>query len=126
MKHIFFICNLFRFIKRISFSFKDYSLIDNEIDENTLLYIDPPYLITLGSYNDGKRGFNGWNEKEEQRLISFIDKVKNKDCRILISNVLDYKGESNQLLYQWIKENNVLIVPIPVRKRKEVLICLNI
>lgn len=24
------------------------------------LYADPPYLISCGSYNDGKRGFNGW------------------------------------------------------------------
>ncbi|MDD6639719.1 MAG: hypothetical protein PUE66_01785 [Erysipelotrichaceae bacterium] len=36
------------------------------IDENCLVYIDPPYLITLGSYNDGKRGVNGWGDNEEK------------------------------------------------------------
>ena len=29
----------------------------NEIDKNTITYLDPPYRLTTGSYNDGKRGF---------------------------------------------------------------------
>lgn len=33
----------------------DYS----DFDEYDLLYFDPPYLASVGNYNDGKRGFEG-------------------------------------------------------------------
>ena len=56
--------------KDIFFFSQDYSKLIDKIDNKCLVYIDPPYLITLGSYNDGKRGFNGWNESEEIRLLN--------------------------------------------------------
>lgn len=98
-----------------------YDLID-AIDSDSLVYIDPPYLITLGSYNDGKRGFNGWNTSEELRLISFIDKIKSRGCRIVLSNMLEYKGNVNICLQDWVKINNPIVKHINVRGRNEVLI----
>ncbi len=106
----------------VSFQSKDFSEYSKLIDNNCLVYIDPPYLITLGSYNDGKRGFNGWNEKEEQRLISFLNEIKIKGCKILLSNILNYKGKENIYLKNWISENNAKIINIKVRGREEVLI----
>ncbi len=32
---------------------------------NDFVYCDPPYLITIGTYNDGKRGFSGWGKTQE-------------------------------------------------------------
>ena len=106
----------------VSFQSKDFSEYSKLIDSNCLVYIDPPYLITLGSYNDGKRGFNGWNEKEEQRLISFLNEIKIKGCKILLSNILNYKGKENIYLKNWISENDARIINIKVRGREEVLI----
>ncbi len=100
----------------------DYEYLENLIDQNCLVYIDPPYLITLGSYNDGKRGFNGWNETEEKRLISFLEKIKEKNCKIIISNILEYKNNTNTFLQKWITDNNVTAITIPYRKRNEVLL----
>ncbi len=91
------------------------------IDTNTLVYIDPPYLITLGSYNDGKRGFNGWNENEEERLLHFIDQCYEQGAKIVLSNILEYKGLSNNLLKKWLLRNNAEIVNIPIRGRNEIL-----
>ena len=54
-----------KFIERlhkidIVFDNKDFRDIDfSDADENDLVYFDPPYLITCGNYNDGKRGFKG-------------------------------------------------------------------
>jgi len=48
--------------QNISFFSEDYEKYLETINDNDFVYLDPPYLITLGSYNDGKRGFNGWNE----------------------------------------------------------------
>ena len=106
----------------VSFQSKDFSEFVSFVDENCLVYIDPPYLITLGSYNDGKRGFKGWNEIEEQRLIDFLDIIKSKKCKILISNILDYKGKENIYLKKWIKDNDALVKNIKVRGREEVLV----
>ena len=115
-----------RKIKEIKLTFynKTYEELLNKINKNTLVYFDPPYLITLGSYNDGKRGFKGWNNEEEKKLIEFFDLLIKKKCKIVISNILFYKGKENVLLNKWIanNKNHLKIIDIEIRKRKEVLI----
>lgn len=41
--------------------------------ENDFVYCDPPYLITTGTYNDGKRGFKGWGKKQEYQYINYFE-----------------------------------------------------
>lgn len=106
----------------IEFYSMDFEKIESIVDKDSLVYIDPPYLITLGSYNDGKRGFNGWNDKQEERLIDFIDRIKTKNCKILISNILDYKGKENHRLKKWIADNHPNVNKITIRGREEVLV----
>ena len=45
--------------------FKEYL---SNLDKDTVFYFDPPYFITSATYNDGKRGFIGWNADEETNL----------------------------------------------------------
>ena len=94
----------------------------NDLIENAVVYFDPPYLITLGSYNDGKRGFKGWNEYEETKMIDFLNTLINKKCKIIISNILDYKGQENKFLKKWIELNKPMVEKITIRGREEVLI----
>ena len=42
---------------------------DSLTSKDLICYCDPPYLITTASYNDGKRGFKGWNEELELNLL---------------------------------------------------------
>lgn len=113
-----------RKIKEINVEFLslDYEELFEIIDHDTLVYIDPPYLVTLGSYNDGKRGFNGWNKDEEERLITFLDRLKLKGCKLIISNVLDYKDRENKILKKWILENDASLSKRLIRGREEVII----
>ena len=59
--------NLNKFIKRLQsretlFTTKNFDEIDfSFLNQNDFVYCDPPYLITTGTYNDGKRGFTGWD-----------------------------------------------------------------
>lgn len=108
--------------KDVDFYSKDYEDLINKIDKDTLIYIDPPYLITLGSYNDGKRGFVGWNEEEEERLLDFIDTIKERGCKIVISNILNYRGKQNSVLKKWINDNEAETVSITTRGRQEVIV----
>ena len=91
------------------------------IDADTLVYADPPYLITLGSYNDGKRGFNGWNESEEIRFLRFLNQCLERGAKVVISNILEYKGLKNELLADWLQKHNAQMIHIPIRGRNEIL-----
>ncbi len=75
------------------------------LDASDFVYCDPPYLITNGTYNDGKRGFTGWNKEQEYSLLEILDGLNKKRIKFALSNVLEHKGKSNQILKEWLKKN---------------------
>ena len=89
---------------------EDFETLENYINRDTFFYCDPPYLITLGSYNDGKRGFNGWNEEHEIRLLNFLDRIDRANGRFMLSNVIDYNDKENIILKRWLARNPQYIV----------------
>lgn len=88
---------------------------DNNFDEfdykklssKDFVYCDPPYLITTGTYNDGKRGFTGWSEKEELKLLEILDALNKENIRFGLSNVIEHKGKENIILKKWLERNSV-------------------
>jgi DNA adenine methylase len=104
---------------------RDFEDLDEYITENSFVYCDPPYYITLGSYNDGKRGFSGWTKKDELRLYKMLERLNERNIKFMLSNVLDHKDKHNDLLEKWIKKNkfNIIQYTGKARKgRKEILI----
>lgn len=84
------------------FDCKDFRDVDySNANKNDLVYLDPPYLITTGNYNDGKRGFKGWNEQDERDLLDLCDKLDKQGTRFALSNVFECKGKSNDILKKW-------------------------
>lgn len=79
----------------------DYSILN----EGDFLYADPPYLITTGSYNDGKRGFTGWSEGEEYALYEILDDLNSRGVKFALSNVSEHKGKKNEILIDWKNQN---------------------
>ena len=75
-----------------------------KIGKGDFIYCDPPYLITNGSYNDGKRGFKDWTIKEEEELLELLDSLDRKGILFALSNVFYHKGTSNDLLIEWSKK----------------------
>lgn len=108
--------------KNVIFYSKDFEELIDIIDADSIVYVDPPYLITLGSYNDGKRGFRGWNDYEEKRLLSFLERIKRTGCKIVISNILEYNNKKNIFLEGWIQQNEVTVKAVKTRGRQEVII----
>lgn len=96
--------------KKVFYYSEDYERFLDCVNKDDFVYIDPPYLITLGSYNDGKRGFNGWDEKEELRLLRFLDCLNKKHIKFMLSNVLTHKDKTNRILKEWIEKNNYKII----------------
>ena len=97
--------------KNIEFHNSDFLDIDlSGLGEQDLVYCDPPYLISTGSYNDGKRGFKDWTIKEEQELLGLLDKLNAQGTRFALSNVFYHKGMSNELLIEWSKKYTVFYI----------------
>ena len=83
----------------VVFSSKSFVDIDySDFDEHDLLYFDPPYFASVGNYNDGKRGFEGWTEEHEKKLLELLDKLDEQGTRWALSNNLKY---DNPFLDEW-------------------------
>lgn len=93
--------------KKVTLENKDFSEFYNDFKENDFIYCDPPYLITTASYNDGKRGFKGWNEYEEKRLLNFLDTCNEKNIKFALSNVIFMGEKVNNILLEWSKNYTV-------------------
>lgn len=74
-----------------------------QYDEDTVFYFDPPYLVTTAGYNDGKRGFDGWDAEQETNLLKYLTKLDMAGKKFMLSNVLEHKGKTNHLLVEWIE-----------------------
>ena len=95
--------------KEIEISCEDYTKFKNfKFKSNDFVYCDPPYLITTGSYNDGNRGFKTWGESEEIELLKFLDHLNNNNIKFALSNVLEHKGQSNDILKEWSKNYKII------------------
>lgn len=105
-------------------SYDDIQFLD--FDKDTVFYFDPPYFITSATYNDGKRGFVGWNADEETKLLDYITELHNAGYKFVLSNVLYHNDSSNYLLIDWIKTHNFTVKNIDnvgsKNSRDEVLI----
>jgi len=109
--------------ENITFMSEDFEKLEKFANSKTFFYCDPPYLITLGSYNDGKRGFNGWNEKDEIRLLDFLNRIDRKGGKFMLSNVLQHKEKTNEILKSWIIENKYSVIEYEKNfKRNEIIV----
>ena len=93
-------------IDDIHFSALDFCDFDyNILNEGDFLYADPPYLLTCGSYNDGKRGFKGWTENDDLELFQLLTDLSDRGINFALSNVVEHKGKVNQPLLDWVLNN---------------------
>lgn len=94
--------------KNIVFYNDDFLKVDlKQLGKNDLVYCDPPYLISTGSYNDGKRGFKDWTELEERQLLNLLDILNEQNVKFALSNVLYHKDRCNDLLIEWSKKYQI-------------------
>lgn len=105
---------LIKFVERlqmrdISFSsqFFDKFLLNQDFKAGDFVYLDPPYLITTGNYNDGNRGFKDWTNGEENRLYEVLEHLDKNGVRWALSNVIEHKGKKNQLLLDFSQHYNL-------------------
>ena len=111
--------------KNISFHNVSFEKLIEKPMSNCFFYMDPPYRFTVGSYNDGKRGFKGWDLSIESSLIEFCDLLDKKNCNFMLSYVLEHGEHFNKEIYNEITSKGYSVVELPMipgKKRKEVII----
>jgi DNA adenine methylase Dam len=88
----------------ITFTSNDFRTLKvNNLGKNDFVYCDPPYLITVASYNEN----GGWGEQAEKDLLALLDNVDKAGVKFALSNVLESKGKSNDILKEWAKKYKV-------------------
>lgn len=92
-------------LRNIKFMSLDFREIDYKAFD--FIYADPPYSLSVGSYNDGKRGFKGWNLQDDIDLMSILDEQDKRGSRFALSNVLVHKGKAHKELSDWSRKYNV-------------------
>lgn len=70
--------------------------------ENSFIYLDPPYLGTVATYNEN----NGWNVKDEKELYALLDELTRLGIKWAMSNVGYHRGEENKILLDWVEKND--------------------
>ena len=95
-----------------------------EYQEEDLVYLDPPYLITFSEYN------KLWNDVTERDLLAMLDNLNARGIRFAISNVTHYRGNTNNLFLEWseryhshsIKSNYISFNDNSIKQFNEVLV----
>lgn len=113
--------------KNVEYCNLSFDQLANRVTPDTFVYADPPYRSTLGVYNDGKRGFEGWTIKHEQNLCSFLDQINEQGSRFMLSYALHVDDFYNENIATWAanRHYNIIDVNVPqgrYNNRREVLI----
>lgn len=89
--------------KKIKFKVCDFRDVEEiDISKKDFIYLDPPYLLGLASYNES----GGWTEKDEKDLYDLLTSLHKKGARFALSNVLTHKGETNEIMKEWAERNS--------------------
>ncbi len=90
-ENIYFICQNFR---------------DMDIEEisqrRSFLYLDPPYYLGDAAYNEN----GGWTLQDEKDLLEFLNQCDALGIKFALSNVIEHKGQTHELLINWCLDNS--------------------
>ena len=75
--------------------------LDLQLDENSFVYCDPPYLITDAAYN------SQWDKQEFTKLLILLDQLNEKGIKWGLSEVIFHKGKENDVLREWMNKYKV-------------------
>ena len=113
--------------KNVEFMNSNFEFLDIQLTPQTFIYADPPYRSTLGVYNDGKRGFEGWTLAHERKLCKFLDTVNKHEAKFMLSYVVKVGEFTNTEIIEWTNKNKYHMVDVVTTQgrynnRHEVLI----
>src|SRR3989344_829639 len=95
--------------KNISFITGDFrDLLRMKFKDGDFIYLDPPYLLGLASYNE----MGGWSENDEKEMYKVLSHLHKRGVRFALSNVIEHKGMEKRYLIDWARKNKFFVNPI--------------
>lgn len=94
--------------QQIVFMNKDFKLVKSDDFKEPFYYCDPPYLLGDASYNEN----GGWNLEKEKELLAYLKGLSEKGIKFALSNVIEHKGQTNNVLLEWVMSNKFNIIYI--------------
>ncbi len=91
--------------KEIYFENKDFREFNYLNYNNPFIYCDPPYSLGIATYNENM----AWSKNDDIELLNYLCKVDKAGVPFALSNVIEHKGEKNQLLIDWAINNHFTI-----------------
>ncbi len=83
---------------------REWSENPEKIPDNTVIYLDPPYLPSKkrgvksnGSYNDGTDIFD-FDEEAHKEMLTYVEKLPRDKCKVIISGYDDVDGVYDSML----------------------------
>lgn len=93
-------------LKKVFFLKGDFrDLCKMNLEKSDFVYLDPPYLLGLASYNES----GGWSLDDEYELYSVLLVLHKKRIRFALSNVIEHKGQKNKSLIEFAKKNRFTV-----------------
>lgn len=92
-----------------NFNFCSNSFEEILIRDNSFVYLDPPYLLTKAGYNCY------WSEELDDKLISLINELDERNIKFMLSNILNYNGKEYKH-YKFLKQFNIKEISIDYNK----------
>lgn len=95
--------------KDIIFEHEDFhTLLMCPFNKDDFIYLDPPYLLGTASYNEN----GGWSEEDERSLLDTLDVLNERGVQFALSNVLEHKGSTHNLLLEWVKRKGYHLIDL--------------
>lgn len=98
--------NISRLLQNVKIKCGDYRECESFIDENTFVYIDPPYRPLTETSNFTSYAEIDFNDDEQIELCKFVDKISSKGAKVVVSNsdpknVNEYDDFFDELYYKY-------------------------
>lgn len=81
---------------KIQYNYQSFENVS--IPDDSMIYLDPPYINTFTGYN------RYWKKHNEERLYQFILDMNNRGNSFVLSGVLTYNGLESELLKKLISD----------------------
>ncbi|MCD8372673.1 MAG: DNA adenine methylase [Clostridia bacterium] len=78
--------NISSALKNVDIVCGDYTLSEDFIDENTFVYIDPPYRPISETSGFTSYNVDAFDDNEQYRLAGYIDRINAKGAKFVLSN----------------------------------------
>lgn len=96
------ISGFYDFLQKVTLYNEDYQKIEIKELNNSFIYLDPPYLGSVATYNEN----GAWDKDDNGRLLNYLKDINSKGIKWGLSNIIKNKHTEDLELIDWVKENN--------------------